>query len=321
MSLEFNLLSCEPASYLKNGHAQTIVAHLTSPKSYMIPQDRFRVSLEGNDYLQGHYFQGTNDYVICSFHGLSGDWTSDYMQYVAEMGLKNSCHVILWNHRGAGEAPMSKKPYNSGSVEDVGEALSYTRKKFPSKKIILVGFSLSGNIALAMAGGYKKQEPADITISINAPIDLLDSSLRLKNGVNRLYDLRFVKRLSAMVKDQVSVPKFASLWDFDEIYTAPASGFKNREHYYSECSSIQYLGNIQTPTIMLTAEDDPFVSIHNYRKIPVNPYIYFHAEKHGGHMGYLSRNLKNYQYRWLKYYLDQIFQQSVQGTFLKGGNV
>lgn len=321
MSLDLKLQACEPFSYLKNGHAQTIIAHLTSPKTYMIPKDQFQVPLEDKDYLQGHYFEGSNDYVICSFHGLSGDWTSDYMQYVAEMGLKNSCHVILWNHRGAGNAPMSQKPYNSGSVEDVGEALNYTRSRFPGKKIILVGFSLSGNIVLALAGGYRKQIPADITISVNAPIDLLDSSLRLKNGVNRLYDLRFVKRLSGMVKDRVSVPAFSSLWDFDEIYTAPASGFKNREHYYSECSSLQYLGNISTPTIILTAEDDPFVSIHNYRKLPQNSYIHFHAEKHGGHMGYLSRNLKDYQYRWLKYYLDQIFQQSVQGTFVKGTKV
>lgn len=318
MFTKLDLQACEPQDYLKNGHLQTIVAHLTSPKVYMVPEDRFHVALENEDYLLGHYFSGTKDIVICSFHGLSGDWTSDYMQYVAEMGVRNGCHVVLWNHRGAGQAPLSSKPYNSGSVEDVGRALDFVRRKFPDKKIVLVGFSLSGNIALALAGGYKNQQAADLTLAINAPIDLRDASRSLGQGINRIYDLRFVKRLSAMVQDKVKIPKSATLWDFDELYTAPASGFRNREHYYSECSSNQYVSLIQTPTLILTAEDDPFVNFENYKQLPSNPLVFLHTEKFGGHMGYISKDLKEFQYRWLKYYLDKVFSKCTQGAFFIG---
>lgn len=307
----FDIKPCLPSSFLRGGHLQTVVSHLISPKPYMLPDDTFQIRVDAGDDLRAHYFRGTSDVIICAFHGLSGDWTSDYMQFVAEMGLKNNHHVILWNHRGVGQNRLSEKPYNSGSVEDVGRALDETRSRYPRKKIVVVGFSLSGNIVLALAGGYKQQTPPDFSIAVNAPIDLADSSSRLKNGINRLYDYRFVTRLSRMVQDKVRIPLGATVWDFDELYTAPASGFRNREHYYAECSSYQYIEKIRTPTLILTAEDDPFVSVEKYQALKLNSDVYMHIEKHGGHMGYLSKDLVEYNHRWLKYFLDRVFQENL----------
>jgi len=36
-------------------------------------------------------------------------------------------------------------------------------------------------------------------------------------------------------------------------------GFNNRYEYYEECSSLQYIPHIRTPTLFLNAKDDPFL--------------------------------------------------------------
>ena len=56
------------------------------------------------------------------------------------------------------------------------------------------------------------------------------------------------------------------------------------------------------PTVILTSLDDPFASGGDVVKCALSPAVHLHAEPHGGHMGYLSRNLAGF--RWLDYALE-----------------
>ncbi|WII73635.1 hypothetical protein QJS83_07080 [Bdellovibrio sp. 22V] len=207
----------------------------------------------------------------------------------------------------------AKHPYHSGRAEDVSVVLAHLRAMFPQKKQISIGYSMSGNILLCLLGGFRGKHKPDGAITVNAPLSLKAGSKLLKTGFNRIYDIRFVTRLRkninekyklGLIDEPYKVPPWATVWDMDEIYTAPAGGFKSREDYYASCSSIHYLPQIDVPTYALTAEDDPFVSVHNYLSAPFSKFTSVHIEKRGGHLGYIARKPTPLgSIRWLDYYL------------------
>jgi uncharacterized protein len=174
---------------------------------------------------------------------------------------------------------------------------------------------LSGNALLLLLSGARGGTLPDCAVAVNAPIDLGRCARRLKEGFNRVYDLRFVTLLSAairarrragLLRAEYRIPPLATLYDFDDLYTAPAGGFKNREDYYATCSTKDLLASIRTPTVIVTAKDDPFVGFEDYASADLGPSVHLHAENFGGHMGYLSAEktpLGNR--RWLDYALRE----------------
>jgi len=52
----------------------------------------------------------------------------------------------------------------------------------------------------------------------------------------------------------VELKSIRSLKDFDDKYTAPAHGFKDAFDYYEKNSSLQFLPNIVTPVLLLSAK-------------------------------------------------------------------
>lgn len=313
------LISCEAPFWADSGHGQTLWAHFLKSPELTHLGNNFEVDLPDGDRLSCFYLPGSSNFVISLYHGLSGDVYADYMQRTALLCQKMGHTVVLVNHRGAGQgAPYAKHPYHSGRAEDVSKVLEKLKEMFPNKKQISVGYSMSGNILLCLLGGYRGQVKPDGAVTINAPINLLQGSKLLKTGFNRVYDMRFVLRIRKTVEDKYrqglinekyEIPRWATVWDMDQIYTAPASGFKDREDYYNSCSSIHYLPKIDVPTYILSAHDDPFVSVHDYMRAPFSKTTQVHLEPRGGHLGYLSRKPTVLgSNRWMDYYLFEAFK-------------
>ena len=277
--------------------------------------ERVEVPLPDGDKLVGRYFKGEATKVVYLFHGLGGDRGGDYMQRTARLCRQLGYHVYTINHRGCGDgAGLAVHPYHSGRSEDLSEVIALGRRRHPAMRHAAVGFSLSGNALLLLLSGARGGTLPDCAIAVNAPIDLGRCALRLKEGFNRIYDLRFValcaaairaRRRAGLVREEYRVPPLATLYDFDDLYTAPAGGFKDREDYYRSCSTKDRLASIRTPTVIITAKDDPFVSFEDYASAALGPSVHLHAENVGGHMGYLSaKKTPLGNKRWLDYALQ-----------------
>lgn len=313
---KLDLLPCRAPFWADSGHTQTLWAHfLKSPELSSLGELK-KIPLPDGDCLFTYVSPGPSDFIVCLFHGLSGDVHSDYMQRTALLCQKMGHGFVLVNHRGAGAGFLeARHPYHSGRSEDMSAVLACVRREHPTKKLIAVGYSMSGNILLSLLGGFRGNTVPDGAIAVNAPIDLRQGSALLKTGFNRVYDLRFILRLRKLLQEkhrlgltdrEYAVSPWATIWDFDDIYTAPASGFKNREDYYQQCSAIHYIDRIQVPTYVLTAADDPIVGAANYRRITFPASTQLHIEGRGGHMGYLTaRATPLGSYRWLDYYLHE----------------
>ena len=81
-----------------------------------------------------------------------------------------------------------------------------------------------------------------------------------------------------------------SIRGFDDAYTAPQGGFGNADNYYTQASAVRLIDRVTIPTLIVTAEDDPFVPGDQFRRPVVtgNPHVRVEITPHGGHCGFVS---------------------------------
>lgn len=316
MSKLLKLTPCEAPAWARGGHAQTIVSFCLPSRDKM-PGEIKILPLPDGDRLALLYTPGKSNYVIYLFHGLTGSASASYMERIAKICSENGHSVYRVNHRGCGEgAGLAEHPYHSGRGEDISEVIAFGRKENPGKQHIAIGFSLSGNALLTLLTGLRGSVLPDYAISVNAPIDLSAAVDQLRVGINKIYDLHFVQKLRQVVQQKCKIPRLSSVRNFDSLYTAPASGFKNAEHYYETCSTFHHLNKIKIPTILLTSQDDPFVPSGIYQKAKLSETTQLHIEKVGGHMGYLSRKKTPLgTHRWLDYAIVHCLQIFMKKDF------
>jgi hypothetical protein len=91
--------------------------------------------------------------------------------------------------------------------------------------------------------------------------------------------------------DLSRLPAIRTLLDFDEAYTAPDGGYQNAADYYERAGARHVLGAIAVPTLIMTAQDDPFIPyrIFDVPALRQNPRIRFLAPQHGGHCVFIQR--------------------------------
>lgn len=312
--IELNLEPCVAPLWAPTGHAQTLLGHFLPSAMLKQSGKRVEIDLPDGDQLIGFYYAGTSTTLVYIFHGLAGSTDSTYMHRTARLALELGHSVFMLNHRGCGAgAKLSRHPYHSGRGEDLGAAVAWGREHFPKHKHLTIGFSLSGNALLMLLTQKRGGTLPDYAISVNAPINLAACSDLLGQGFNRVYDAKFFFQCRHDVlrgrKDgakEYSIPIFQKLRDFDNTYTAPAGGFRDRDEYYSTCSTMNLLESIKTPTLMFTADDDPFVRVADYYTVKRPKAVSLHIERVGGHMGYLSKNVTPFgTRRWQDYALHQ----------------
>jgi predicted alpha/beta-fold hydrolase len=306
MDLARPALACLPPLWARGGHLQTIAAQFLPSPTPQLPWESLRLILEDGDALSVNLLPGTSGVAVSLFHGLGGSVDGHYMRRAAARFHARGHAVMAVNHRGAGAGKgLAQGTYHSGATADMAAALRLARQRYPHHLHVAVGFSISANILLLLAGRDHHLDLPDLALAVNPPADLEACSRRLCVGLNRAYDQYFVRKLVPEVKGRPGCEAAAAvktLRAFDEAYTAPRAGFKDRADYYAKCSCGPHLAGIRIPTVILTAEDDPFAPASDVRAQPRSEQVHLHAEATGGHMGYISRNLPDR--RWLDYALE-----------------
>jgi predicted alpha/beta-fold hydrolase len=207
--------------------------------------------------------------------------------------------VVRVNLRGCGSgAGLSKKPYCAGSSGDVRKVLQDLKLEAPRSEIVLIGFSLGGNIALKLAGemGSDAEKWVKRFIAVSAPLDLFQSVKKIQE--NPIYHFYYLNRIKSQAK-RWNPHKIRSLYEFDDQITAPLSGYGCAREYYQECSSIRFLPNIRQSARLLFAEDDPFISLDPIRDVLLPEEVEVAVTKRGGHMGFLGSGFKEKSLYWM----------------------
>jgi len=164
--------------------------------------------------------------------------------------------------------------------------------------------SLGGNVLLKYLG----EEGNDISPRIagaaaaSVPFDLSQSSRHIDRGFSKVYQRAFLKSLQAKARSKVAafpgiadpdqVAAAQTMYDFDDVFTAPVHGFRDAAHYYSASSSIRFLKSISIRTLLLSAVDDPFLPsqvLADVQQIAAdNHCLEVDFPRHGGHVGFVG---------------------------------
>ena len=80
-----------------------------------------------------------------------------------------------------------------------------------------------------------------------------------------------------------------TLFEFDDIFTAPLHGFKDATDYWLRASAKPGLADIQLPAWVINPQNDPFVPASCLPKAEeVAPYVELCQPADGGHVGFTS---------------------------------
>jgi hypothetical protein len=309
------LPSFRPLPLLSSPHAQTIVAMFWPLGRERFPSTHQLVALPDGDKLSVVISTPpawlSDVRTVVMVHGLCGCYGSPYMSRIAGKLYRRGLRVVRVNLRGCGSgAGLARLPYHSGRSEDIREVLQWLARQRPSSPVTLVGFSLGGNIVLKMAGedGESPTAGLDSVIAVAAPIDLDACSRLIEQPRNRIYERYFVHRLASQVRElrmvfpdvpPLELPRRLTLRGFDDLYTAPQSGFRDAADYYARASSGPLIHRITVPTLLLCARDDPFIGPAPYEQLPRFSHIDLHLADHGGHLGFLGFTGRSWSYRWM----------------------
>src|SRR6185295_19140242 len=164
------------------------------------------------------------------------------------------------------------------------------------------GYSLGGNLALKLAGEYGRHAPRTFigAAAVSPIIEISECTRALERPENVLYQWNFVRDLKRRIrrKERFNPGQFnlkrldavRTVREFDETFTAPYFGFRNAEDYYHRASAMRLVYRIAVSTLIITAEDDPFVPSQPFSdpQLTSNPHIELHLCAHGGHCGFVG---------------------------------
>jgi predicted alpha/beta-fold hydrolase len=294
-----------PHPWLRNRHVQTIFPAYAWHGSPRPSSARRIVQVSDGDQLVLHEDETpVGDRIAVLLHGLNGSAQSPYMLRIAAKLRECGFHVVRVDLRGHGNGmALARKPGHAGRSGDVAAVLQYLSDRYPKAKFDLVGISLGGNLVLKLLGEPTDESRAARQLVRSAvvacpPIDLVASSKHMLQPQCRLYSRAFVKKLIYLLQQQsdqgeeipLPSPLPRTVWDFDNRFTAPLSGFRDAMDYYLQSSASRVLEHVSTPTLLLASQDDPIVPAAMFQR-DFPPSISLCLSKHGGHVGfYAARN-------------------------------
>ncbi|MCA9054702.1 MAG: alpha/beta fold hydrolase [Planctomycetaceae bacterium] len=296
-----------PHRLLHSGHLQTVAGawwrlsgrHLHGTVQHV-------VSLTDGDRLVLHddcpsHWQ-TGDRTALLVHGLAGCHASRYMIRIARTLTANGVRTFRLDLRGCGAGRgLARLPYHAGRWPDVEAAARFITANCTGSELSVAGFSLGGNIILRWLGESTDftQENVRRAIAINPPVDLACSTENIATVARGAYDRHFARLLYRQVRGSsqwndesplaTSGRRPTRLIEFDELFTAPLSGFENAQHYYASASAGPVIPQIRVPTLILSAADDPLIPHAMLTALKRPASVLLHLERHGGHLGYIAR--------------------------------
>jgi predicted alpha/beta-fold hydrolase len=317
ISREYNFI---PRRGLRHGHLQTIAGNFLPRRNLLPPGERRRFVVD--EHRSGAHIQvecvchwqpnHKEAMAVIIVHGLEGSVESQYVIGTGSKAWMAGMSVIRMNMRNCGDTEtLTPTLYHSGLSADVGAVAKALIEKEGLQRISIVGFSMGGNLALKLAGEWSDRAPKQVKAfaTVSPAMDLAASADALHSWRNWLYEQRFLRGLrkryqrKAMlfpgVYDLAHLRRFASIREFDHEITARYEGFAGADDYYHRAAAARVLERIRVPTLVLHAEDDPFIRIlpETRAKLVANPAIHFIETHNGGHCAFLAPP-NGYDGRW-----------------------
>lgn len=312
----------KPAWWLPGPHLQTVYPSLMR-RPIAIETTTERLELSDGDFLDLVWTNNVDQQrpIVVMLHGIAGSINSHYIRGMMRCFVALGWIGVLMHFRGCSGAPNRlPRCYHSGDTQDLASTVDLIRSRHPSQKITGLGFSMGGSVLLKWLGETGKANPLVAAAAVSVPFEFEKAANKVNSGLSRLYqwvmlrDIRnkLLKKYST-TNPPVSVDVILSaknFWEFDSKVTAPLHGFADAKDYYQRTSSRQFLRNIDVPTLVIHAADDPLMTPEVIAAIEeLSPNLTLELSDRGGHVGFISGKNPLSPHYWLEERIPAYFRE------------
>jgi len=302
-----------------SGHIQTIIQGVIS-RLHCPLVNGHRVSLKLTDgatvtydlyhAIEQHPEHGDFTLAICP--GIGNNSESVYIRRVVYNAQLHGYRVCVLNHIGTlATVPVtSPRIFMYGNTADYAAMIKDLVRRFPSTKVISVGFSMGGNLitkylgeprvkpenvvaGLSVCQGYDAKKAMELLLEWKGfrRLYIYAMTENMKSIIRRWHNALFTEEIKKKLGiTERQVYSSATLLELDDIYTRRLAGFPNLPDFYNAMSCKHHLKNIKVPMVFINSVDDPIVPpplLEIVRDAALkNPNMIFIEQKFGGHLGF-----------------------------------
>ncbi len=291
--------------WLRGTHLQTIFGRLLR-REPPLPFRRERLDTPDGDFVDVDFPElGVADDapMVVLLHGLEGFARRGYaLNIYRELAARGVASAGLNFRSCSGEPNRTARFYHSGDTGDLRYLVDWLRARWPGRPFGAIGFSLGGNALLKYLGEEGERSAVSAAVAVSVPYDLAaGADLLERSRMGRRYARLFLKTLVEKAEAKRALLEDAGIdldqvrhargfRDFDDAATAPLHGFADADDYYARSSSAGFLARIRVPTLLLQADDDPFLppDLFPWPAIQSNPWLRAELTRGGGHVGFVG---------------------------------
>ncbi len=308
-----------------NPHFQTLMPSLLNRSSgAQFFHERFE--LDDGDFLDLAWRRPPDEGdrpIVVIFHGLEGSVYSPYAFRMMAALDSVGFNAVVMHFRGCFEEPNRlARAYHSGETGDAKAFVRHLGSRFPGRPLGAIGYSLGGNMLIKLMGEWGGEAPFFAAVSVSAPLRLEETASHINRGLSRFYEAILMASLRKSLLQKFRRHDYAKLiglkesevrglrsfWAYDDRFTGPIHGFKDAEEYYRRSSGRPYVAAIARPTLIIHAEDDPFMPktvLPDTEELPAS--VTLESYRHGGHVGFVGGSLFKPVY-WLEERIPAFFK-------------
>ncbi len=294
-----------PPRWLKHRHLQTIFPSLPWIARRHPPTRREILELPDGDATAVDWVEPLVELpraapLLVILHGLESSARSTYARTLMLAARDRGWHCCVLNFRDCGDySNRLPRRYHAGETNDVRYFLNELSRRDSVGPIAAVGYSLGGNVLLKYLGEAAGTSPLRAAAAVCVPLSLHVCAEAIDSGFSKVYQYYLIKRMKNALQRKFNRHTAAFDWEramrartfaeFDDAVTAPLHGFTGRDDYYDRCSSVGFLKSIETPTLIINALDDPFMTPavipHGDR---LSEAVTLEVSENGGHVGFIE---------------------------------
>lgn len=306
-----------PSSLYVGGWLQTLSARVAAKNvsdslterlnRFEVPDSPESDPPDSGDAMIGYYLDGEGNRddqpTVLLLHGMGGHAQSAYMLSAAACFSHQGHSVVLWNQRGAGDsASTCAKLHHPGQTADLEKLIDHLEHSHPEwiqSGLVVMAFSLGSIPLLNLLIDSDQRRRLVAAITVSAPVDMNVTAKELRRGVNRIFDRYLLRRQQtellrpiAMISEseRQTIQRARCVFELDDTFTAPHVGCNDAPTYYEQTSPLDRLNQIDLPTLIIHAFDDPVVPASAYtdRVWDADGPLYPAFQPTGGHAGFLA---------------------------------
>ncbi|XP_053318370.1 monoacylglycerol lipase ABHD2 [Spea bombifrons] len=313
-----------PLIWGKSGHIQTALygkmGRVSSPhpygqRKYLTMSDGATATFDLFEPLAEHCTGDDVTIVICP--GIANHSEKQYIRTFVDYAQKSGYRCAVLNHLGAlpNIELTSPRMFTYGCTWEFGAMVNYIKKTYLETRLIVVGFSLGGNIVckyLGEAPASQERVLCAVSVCQGYSASRAQETFLQWDQCRRFYNFLMADNMKKIIlshrhalfgdinknnltfdpSDLSRLYTATSLMQIDETVMRKFHGYKTVKEYYEAESCVRYLHNIHVPIMLVNAVDDPLVH-ESLLSIPKTlaakkENVMVALPLHGGHLGFFE---------------------------------